>query len=146
MYFCTAGGVFHAMSVKPLASVWKYGQKGQSEEIHAAAVTDKAVVLGTHDKRIVALDPATGDELWSVPLRVAGRELAGDRRRSGARRHDPRPVPRDRPEDGQEAWQTDVGGRFTASPAVSDGRIVIGNDDGVLYCIGSRESARESRE
>ena len=68
VYFCTAGGVFHAAEVKPLKSLWQYGQKGQSEEIHAAAVSDKAVVLGTHDKRVVALGPEKGNELWSFPV------------------------------------------------------------------------------
>jgi outer membrane protein assembly factor BamB len=58
VFFCTAGGVFHATTVNPLKSVWKYGQRGQGEIIHAAAVNDRAVVLGTHDKRVVALDPA----------------------------------------------------------------------------------------
>ena len=31
-------------------------------------------------------------------------------------------------------WE--AGGGFTASPAVVDGRIVIGNTDGTLYCFG----------
>ena len=35
------GGVFHGMKIQPLESVWKFGQKGQSEEIHAAAVVDE---------------------------------------------------------------------------------------------------------
>ena len=45
---------------------------------------------------------------------------------------------------GEEAWQTDVGGQFIASPAVSDGRIVIGNNDGVLYCIGGKRASAHS--
>jgi outer membrane protein assembly factor BamB len=40
--------------------------------------------------------------------------------------------------NGHERWTTDVGGRFIASPAVSDGKVVIGNDDGVLYCLGGK--------
>jgi outer membrane protein assembly factor BamB len=40
--------------------------------------------------------------------------------------------------DGKEVWNTEVGGRFTASPALSDNRMVIGNDDGTLYCVGGK--------
>ncbi len=146
VYFCTAGGMFHGMTIKPLASVWKFGQKGQSEQIHAAAVNDQAVVLGTHDKRIVALNPQTGEEIWAFRLRaraesspviVGGIALAGTMR---GRLHAVDMT------TGKETWQTDVGGQFIASPAVSDGRIVIGNTDGVLYCIGSKTVNRESRE
>ena len=53
VYFCTAGGVFHAMTIKPLAAAWEYSHRGQGEDIHAAAATEKIVVLGTHDKRVV---------------------------------------------------------------------------------------------
>ncbi|MCC6493407.1 MAG: PQQ-like beta-propeller repeat protein, partial [Pirellulales bacterium] len=69
VYFCTAAGVFHAMTINPLADLWQYGHRGQGEEIHAAAVTDNRVVLGTHDKRMVALDRQTGKEAWAMPLR-----------------------------------------------------------------------------
>ena len=40
--------------------------------------------------------------------------------------------------DGKEVWNTEVGGRFTASPALSENRMVIGNDDGTLYCVGGK--------
>jgi outer membrane protein assembly factor BamB len=40
---------------------------------------------------------------------------------------------------GRQVWETEVGGRFTASPAISDSRVVIGNEDGVLYCFGGKE-------
>jgi outer membrane protein assembly factor BamB len=136
VYFCTAGGVFYAAEVKPLKSLWQYGHKGQSEEIHAAAVNDKAVVLGTHDKRLVALDPEQGGELWSFPLRARAKSspvIVGDLAIAGTVRGRLHAVDM---ATGQEAWETEIGGQFIASPAVSDGRIVIGNDDGVLYCIG----------
>jgi outer membrane protein assembly factor BamB len=146
VYFCTAGGVFHAMTVKPLASVWRYGHKGDSEVIHAAAVNEHAVVLGTHDKRIVALDPATGDELWSFPLRARAESspvIIGDLALAGTIRGRFHAID---VKTGKEVWQTDVGDRFTASPAVSDGRVVIGNEDGTLYCIGSKKVGRELHE
>ncbi len=39
---------------------------------------------------------------------------------------------------GKERWQFDAGGGFIASPAVSDGRLVVGNTDGKLYCFGEK--------
>jgi outer membrane protein assembly factor BamB len=136
VYFCTASGVFHAMTIKPLEPVWQYGQRGQGEEIHAAAVTDKAVVLGTHDKRVVALNPASGEPLWTLTLRSRAESspvIAGNLTIFGTVRGRLQAVDM---KLGREVWQTEVGGRFTASPAISDGRVVIGNEDGVLYCIG----------
>jgi outer membrane protein assembly factor BamB len=136
-FFCTAGGVFYAADVNPLKSAWQYRHKGQSEEIHGAAVTDRVVVLGTHDKRVVGLDPATGNELWAVTLRTRAESspvIVGDLAIAATIRGRLHAIEL---ATGDEVWDEDVGGSFTASPAVSDGRIVIGNDDGVLYCVGA---------
>jgi outer membrane protein assembly factor BamB len=138
VYFCTANGVFHAMTLKPLAGVWQYVHRGQGEEIHGAAVTDIAVVLGTHDKRLVGLDPATGEELWSFRTRVrvqCSPVLVGKLAIFGSLRGRLSAVDIT---TGKPAWEEDLGGRFTASPAVSDSRVAIGNEDGTLYCIGGK--------
>ena len=136
VFFCTAGGVFHGMTIKPLESLWAYGHKGQGEEIHAAAATEKLIVLGTHDKRMVALDPATGKEQWAVTLKSRAESspiVAGELVLFGTVRGRLQALELS---SGKEVWNAEVGGRFTASPAVSDGKVVIGNDDGTLYCIG----------
>ena len=39
---------------------------------------------------------------------------------------------------GEVKWEYDAGGSFTASPAVVDGRIILGNGDGTLYCFGAK--------
>ncbi len=39
---------------------------------------------------------------------------------------------------GEKLWEYEAGGGFTASPAVAQGRLVIGNDDGELYCFGEK--------
>jgi outer membrane protein assembly factor BamB len=138
VFFCTASGVFHAMTIKPLASVWHYAHRGQGEEIHAAAVTDNAVVLATHDKKIVSLAPANGDVAWELPLRARAESspvIAGDTAYFGTVRGRLQGVDM---KTGKESWNLDLGGRFTASPAISDGKLIIGNEDGVLYCIGAK--------
>jgi outer membrane protein assembly factor BamB len=139
VYFCTASGVFHAMTIKPLAPVWQFQHRGQGEEIHAAAVTGKAVVLGTHDKRVVALDPANGELKWSFPVRSrveSSPVIAGDVTLFATIRGRLHAVDM---QTGKATWQTDVGGTFKASPAVSNGRVVIGNTDGALYCLGAKK-------
>jgi outer membrane protein assembly factor BamB len=138
VFFCTAGGVFHGMTINPLKSLWEYGHRGQGEEIHAAAATENAIVLGTHDKRMVALEPATGKEIWSTPLKSRAESspvIAGDVALFGTVRGRLQAV---QMADGKEIWNEEVGGRFTASPALSEGRLVIGNDDGTLYCVGGK--------
>jgi len=40
--------------------------------------------------------------------------------------------------EGRELWAYEIGGAISASPAVAAGRIVIGSEDGAVYCFGSR--------
>ena len=39
---------------------------------------------------------------------------------------------------GKQVWQYEAGGRFSASPAVAQGKMIIGNDAGDLYCFGDK--------
>jgi outer membrane protein assembly factor BamB len=39
--------------------------------------------------------------------------------------------------DGKERWNYELGQPIQSSPAVVDGHIVIGCDDGFVYCFGS---------
>jgi len=39
--------------------------------------------------------------------------------------------------DGTEVWNYEVGQAITSSPAVVNGRVVVGADDGVVYCFGA---------
>jgi outer membrane protein assembly factor BamB len=38
--------------------------------------------------------------------------------------------------DGQELWSYEIGQPVESSPAVAGGRIVVGSDDGSVYCFG----------
>jgi outer membrane protein assembly factor BamB len=37
---------------------------------------------------------------------------------------------------GAKVWEYDMGGPLSASPALANGRIVIGSQDGRLVCFG----------
>ena len=137
VYLCTAGGVFHAISIVPLEIAWQFRHPGQGEDLHGAAVTAESIIFGTHNKQVVALDPQTGDEQWSFPVRSRVRSspvVAGSLALFGTIRGRMYAVDA---VTGDQVWQQQCGGRFTASPAVSAGRLVIGNEDGTLYCFGS---------
>ena len=41
---------------------------------------------------------------------------------------------------GEKVWSYDAGAAFSASPAVAQGRLVIGNEEGVLYCFGNKQT------
>jgi outer membrane protein assembly factor BamB len=38
---------------------------------------------------------------------------------------------------GRKTWEFTAGGALSASPAAAQGALVIGSQDGVLYCFGS---------
>ena len=39
---------------------------------------------------------------------------------------------------GKELWQYEAGDAFIGSPAVVEGRLLIGTDSGTLYCFGEK--------
>jgi outer membrane protein assembly factor BamB len=160
VYFGTEGGTFFAISAPPkqqAASVstdnevgsmkpaWTYRDPRRGQPIRsAAAVTDRLIVYGSQGKAIYALDPATGKLKWTQPFATRTRVesspvIAGSRIVAAttgglvylldAATSEPK-------------WQYEAGGRFTGSPAVVEGRIILGNADGTLYCFGSKGNAK----
>jgi outer membrane protein assembly factor BamB len=43
---------------------------------------------------------------------------------------------------GKKAWEYEAGGDLNASPAISNGKLVIGNKDGTLYCFGAKPASK----
>jgi outer membrane protein assembly factor BamB len=87
---------------------------------------------------VQAVDPATGQELWSFPARqrvdsspviVAGRVFVGAA--------DGRLYALDL-KTGKELWQHQAAGGYTGSPAVADGKLVIATDRGEVLCFGGK--------
>jgi len=44
---------------------------------------------------------------------------------------------------GEVVWQFDTGSSIVASPSVGAGKLVIGSEDGALYCFAERKSSNE---
>jgi outer membrane protein assembly factor BamB len=152
VYFGTESGTFFAIdapandaptsgskdSAKP---AWTYRDPRRGQPIRsAAAVRDDLIVYGSQGKAIYALDPSSGKLTWNQPLATRTRVesspvVAGDRiiaATTGGVLYilDAK--------TGEVKRQYEAGGHFTASPAVVDGRIILGNADGTLYCFGKK--------
>jgi eukaryotic-like serine/threonine-protein kinase len=39
---------------------------------------------------------------------------------------------------GKELWNYEIGQAVESSPAVADGRFVVGSNDGGVYCFGTK--------
>ncbi len=78
---------------KTLKRGWEFAAKRRAQPFYSsAAVTDKLVVVGSRDRKIYALDKATGAETWSVategnvdasPVVAGGRVYVGSMASSG---------------------------------------------------------------
>ena len=40
--------------------------------------------------------------------------------------------------NGKKLWDFEAGSALSASPAIADGRVVIGSQDGRLFCFGQK--------
>jgi outer membrane protein assembly factor BamB len=125
-----------------LKIAWTFNDPRRGQGIRTtAAVGPTAVVFASQTKAVYALDPANGKELWPAPARTRSRVeaspvIAGGRVILATSRG--RLLLLDLA-DGKEVWDYEVGGAFLAAPAVVDGKLLIANDDGTLYCFGNKE-------
>jgi outer membrane protein assembly factor BamB len=150
-YFGTEGGTFFAIDIpvdgadEPQVA-WTFRDPRRGQPIRAAAaVTSEIVVVGSQGKAIYGLDPATGNEKWqpittrsrieSSPV-IAGEHVVAATAAGKIYLIDVK--------SGEVKWEQEMGGSFTASPAVVDNRIILGNGDGTLYCFGSKEKQEGS--
>ncbi len=150
VYFGTEGGTFYAIEVAAAAGhdpavAWLYQDPKRSRSIRAAAaITASLVVYGSQSRAVFALDPESGKEKWTLPMRSnvdSSPVIVGDRvvaATTGGKLYLLDAA------DGKPRWEIDLGGGFNASPAVADGRLVIGNTDGTLYCFGAKTESDKS--
>ena len=114
---------------------WRYAHAVRKFPFYSSpAVADQALVIGGRDKLLHALDPQTGQLLWTVAAgaRVdSSPVIAGEYLYVGADALLALALA-----SGAEVWRFETGEALAASPAVAAGRLVIGATDGVLYCFG----------
>ncbi len=114
-------------------------QKGGQPFAASIAATDKLVIAASRDKRVYALDRATGEKKWdfvtrgrveSSPVVVGQRVYIG----SGDRKFYVLDLA-----TGKEIQQLTLDDEVTGSPAVAGDRILIGTRAGTLYCLGAKK-------
>ena len=139
VFFGTEAGTLFAVNWKEAKIAWKLEDKGSSQPIRSApAVQEGILIVGTRNRRVQALNPATGEELWTFAARQridSSPVIVGNRVFVGAA--DGRLYALDL-KTGKELWQHQAAGGYTGSPAVADGKLVIATDRGVVNCFGSK--------
>jgi outer membrane protein assembly factor BamB len=121
---------------------WRYGDLEKGTEVRAsAAVTDKYVIVGMHDKMLHCIDRKTGKGIWTARTRAqinSSAVIVGDRVFFGC---EDRNVYEVRLSDGKQLWKFNAGHGVSAGPAVGEGVLVFGGADagGFIYCFGKKE-------
>jgi outer membrane protein assembly factor BamB len=136
LYFGTEDGSVMCIDWKTPKIAWSITEKSGEAFRSSPAVAQGIVVIGTRGRRVNALDPQDGSELWSFPTKNkvdASPVIVGDRVLVGA--NDGRIYLIDR-KTGKETWQYQCLGGINAGAAVADGRFVVGTDRGLIYCFG----------
>lgn len=138
LYVGNHGAEMLAIDWRKKQVVWTYKDPSREFPYHSsAAVTDKYVIVGGHDKRVHCIDRQTGKKVWtfntrgkvnSSPVVVDNRIFVGsdDGTLYGLTLA------------GKEIFRHVDGRPFSASPAIGEGCLVIGSESekGMVYCFG----------
>jgi len=130
-----------AIDLDRLAVAWRFKDAAREFPFYASpAVASSSVVVGGRDKRVRALDAATGKERWSfaTPARVdASPVIAGDRIVAASLSGDLYVLSL---ADGKEIWHYAAGAPLAASPSVAGGYVVVATTDGTVLALGPNKA------
>ncbi len=142
-YITHYGNRVVAYALSDGARLWEYGDR-DFPYYAAAAVTDGWVVAAGRDKRVRGLERQKGEEKWvfrtrgdvdSSPLICGGEHVlfgSNDGFIYGLSLS-----------KGEELWRYEVGAPVKAAPAVAGEFVLIGADDGALYCFRNGKAAEK---
>jgi outer membrane protein assembly factor BamB len=135
VYFGTDNRSIYAVDAKSGATRWSFATGGVIHD-NAAAATGTALVCGSADGWVYALQPKTGTQLWkfrtdkqldTTPLIFDGAVFIGS---TGGTLY------RLNLADGAKQWSFNAGKGIGSSPAVDDkGHLVFGGGDGRVFCL-----------
>jgi outer membrane protein assembly factor BamB len=138
LYVGTMSNQVLAINLKTLRIAWEFEAPKRKQPFYAsAAVDDDLVVIGSRDNKVWAIDRKTGKRKWDflTDNKVDGSAvIVGDRVYVGS--YDKRFYVLDK--KGTKVADFDLDGAILGSPAVADGRIVIGTEKGTIYCFGAK--------
>lgn len=140
LYVGTMTSTVLGVDWKQAKVLWTFEPEKTKQPFYSSpAVTEKLLVLGCRDKRVRALDRATGNELWSF---VTGSQvdcspvIVGERVYVGSK--DKNLYVLDLAK-GTQLAKVELDGAILGSPAVADGKLVIGTEKGTVYCFGAKK-------
>ena len=137
-YYGTYENEVLAVDLKAKKIVWSYKHPERSFPFYSSpAVLGDRVIVGGRDKMVHALDAQDRQGAVDVHDRRARRLVAGRRRRARLRRLERRQALRARRGDRQERVRSSKpAARCRRPPRSPSGRLVIGSQDGKLFCLG----------
>jgi outer membrane protein assembly factor BamB len=140
LYVGTMGNQVLAVDWKQGKVAWTFEPRKNPQPFYASpAVTEQLVIIGGRDRRVHALDRATGKEVWSFltrnrvdssPVVVGSRVYAGSLDGTLYMLNLAK---------GTELAKYELDGAIGGSPAVAAGCLVIGTDKGTVYCFGAKK-------
>lgn len=140
VYFGTHAGDFFCIDWKNAKTVWTWQDKAKPSEFRSSAAVGKDhIIVGDRGRRLFALNPDTGEQLWEFPTKKnvdSSPVIVGERVFFGSGDGVLYALHID---TGKEQWKYEAGGGFIGSPAVAEGKLFIASEDGVLYCFGEKE-------
>ena len=135
-YFGGDSKKVYAFDVTNEKPVWTYRDRNFGY-FASPALSDDLVIIGARDKRVHALERKSGEARWhfatkgdvdsSPVLCKDGGVVFGSMDGRGYFVE---------AATGKERWRYEIGSDIASSPAVARGLIVIGANDGNVYCIG----------
>ena len=125
-------GVLHAVDLETHQSRWEYTTP--QENFSAPAVSEGVLIWGSLDNNLYAVSAADGALLWTFPtdnIIFSATAIAGDTAYFGST--DKNLYALD-VQSGQQRWQFRAGSGVS-SPAIADGIVYVGTQDGILYAL-----------
>jgi len=137
-YFGTFDNQIIAADLQRRRIQWRYEHPARKFPYYAtAAIQDGKAYIGGRDKLMHALDAKTGKEIWSftTKARIDSSAVITRDGRLFFGSNDGNFYVLDAG-SGKEVWKFSAGAPIPASPALDGERIVIGAQDGRIYCLG----------
>jgi outer membrane protein assembly factor BamB len=130
-----------AADLKTMKKLWTFEPAKRAQPFYASpAVSQGIVVAGSRDKKVYALDAATGTEKWSFEAADqvdASPVIVGDRVYVGCLSEDGHFYVLDL-KTGKKIQELELESPVGGSVAVGPDCILVGTDKGLVYCLGKK--------